>query len=95
MGNLENMGLMDFSILFGDNVCDDKVYYDKDFDVLYIEPPFPEVAQYDMISDDVYLRKSIVGERIIGALIFDYSTKELKMLEELLPTELSERLPKI
>ena len=68
-----------------------KIHYDIDYDILYIESDNPGVAEYEPITDDVYVRVTSDGKKI-GALIFDYSQKDKAWLNEVLPTELFERV---
>ena len=68
-----------------------KIHYDIDYDILYIESDNPGVAEYEPITDDVYVRVTPDGKKI-GALIFDYSQKDKAWLNEVLPTELFERV---
>ena len=68
-----------------------KIHYDFDYDILYVESDNPGVAEYEPITDDVYVRVTPDGKKI-GALIFDYSQKDKAWLNEVLPTELFERV---
>lgn len=68
-----------------------KIHYDIDYDILYMESDNPGVAEYEPITDDVYVRVTLDGKKI-GALIFDYSQKNKEWLNEVLPAELFERL---
>lgn len=65
-----------------------------EYDILYIESDDdPEVAEYEPAGEDTYLRVTPAG-KTVGALIFDYSTKNEEWLNEVLPNELFEHLKK-
>lgn len=69
--------------------------YDKEFDILYILVGKPTFAEAESIIEDVYIRRDMHSEKIAGAIIENYSTKNRTILSEILPLKLGQYLPNI
>lgn len=69
--------------------------YDKEFDILYILVGKPTFAEAESIIEDVYIRRDMRSEKIAGAIIENYSTKNKTILSEILPLKLGKYLPNI
>lgn len=72
-----------------------KVEYDKEFDILYLLVDKPANAEAESIIEDVYIRRDVRSERIAGAIIENYSTKDKIILSKILPLKLGKHLPNI
>ena len=66
--------------------------YDREFDYLYIFVGEPSAAETEAIAEGVYIRRSPIDERIVGAIIEDYSKKSKDLIIQLLPFKISEEI---
>lgn len=69
------------------------VEYDSKYDILYIFVDEPTASDTEKIAKGVYIRRDMFSERISGAVIEEYSTKNRECLNEILPMGLGRYLP--
>lgn len=69
------------------------VEYDRKFDILYLIVGEPTAAEAEFLVDGIYIRREAFTERIAGAIIENYSGKNVKCLSEILPGNLGMHLP--
>jgi uncharacterized protein YuzE len=71
------------------------VEYDSKYDILYLIVNDPVIAEAVKVAKDVYVRRDKLTERVAGAIIEDYSTKNKECLSEILPIGLGNYLPSL
>lgn len=72
-----------------------QVEYDSKYDILYLIVGEPTASEALWIDEDVYIRKDMITHRVAGAIIEDYSKKNLDYISKILPNGLGKFLPKL
>ena len=74
---------------------DVKAEYDYKFDILYMTVGDPAPSEAEDIASNVYVQYDVFTNRLTGAIIMEYSKRDKKWLEKILPNVLGEHLPNI
>ncbi|MBX6396520.1 MAG: DUF2283 domain-containing protein [Alicyclobacillaceae bacterium] len=67
------------------HIREDQVRYDADHDVLHVYFPPLDLADDEEDFPGIIIRRSVHDDRIIGLVIMDYSKRDKKFLEAVLP----------
>lgn len=59
--------------------------YDDDMDILYLSKGKPKAGYAVKLAPDIFLRKDLINDQIIGADICDVSTHDFDDVANLLP----------
>lgn len=61
------------------------VQYDKDYDILYVLVGEPAAATSEPVIEGIYIRREALTGRIAGAIIEQYSHRNIDFLRHILP----------
>jgi uncharacterized protein YuzE len=62
-----------------------KIKYDADHDVLYVFLGEPHIGYEDEVSPGIFLRKSESTDEVIGVIIMNFTKKNKRMIQNILP----------
>jgi hypothetical protein len=69
------------------------VEYNAKLDALYILMDENATSYIELIAKQVYICRDMFTERVVGAVIMEYSNKNKESLSEILPMDLGRYLP--
>lgn len=70
-------------------MCETKVNYDSDHDILYVYLTEPQMGYEEEIYPNVFVRRADSTDEVIGFIIMDFTRNNQSIIQKFLPPEVN------